>query len=134
MANRSGLEGQTLSGGSSKRIHARAAGGMIMPPKGSTQRGVPSGRFFGDFLIGEKVTRVQGGAPASGGAGAPSSAKSGARDGAPAHRGVQRGPRPLAEKLLPRATPVAQKQKEAGKESLSRLPVTRIFPYLMEFS
>ena len=24
-------------------------------------------RFFGDFLIGEKVTRVQGGAPASGG-------------------------------------------------------------------
>ena len=44
----------------------RAAGGMIMPPKGSTQRGYPSGRFFGDFLIGEKVTRVQGGAPASG--------------------------------------------------------------------
>ena len=42
----------------------RAAGGMIMPPKGSTQRGYPSGRFFGDFLIGEKVTRVQGGAPA----------------------------------------------------------------------
>ena len=44
----------------------RAAGGMIMPPKGSTQRGYPSGRFFGDFLIGEKVTRVQGGAPAHG--------------------------------------------------------------------
>ncbi len=43
-----------------------AAGGMIMPPKGSTQRGDPSGRFFGDFLIGEKVTRVQGGAPAGG--------------------------------------------------------------------
>ena len=34
------------------------------PPRGSTQRGTPSGRFFGDFLIGEKVTRVQGGAPA----------------------------------------------------------------------
>ena len=29
-------------------------------------RGVPRGRFFGDFLIGEKVTRMQGGAPASG--------------------------------------------------------------------
>ena len=34
--------------------------GMIMPPKGSTQRGTPSGRFFGDFLIGEKVTRGGG--------------------------------------------------------------------------
>src|SRR5699024_5330375 len=44
----------------------RAGGGMIMPPKGSTQRGYPSGRFFGDFLIEEKVTRVQGGAPAHG--------------------------------------------------------------------
>ena len=31
-----------------------------MPPKGSTQRGVPSGRFFGDFLIGEKVTQGGG--------------------------------------------------------------------------
>ena len=74
-----------------------------MPPKGSTQRGYPSGRFFGDFLIGEKVTLgaehgfamlsrsacigegrgyqlrinspgVQGGAPASVDAGATSSA------------------------------------------------------------
>ena len=36
------------------------------PPRGSTPRGTPSGRFFGDFLIGEKVTRVQGGAPAGG--------------------------------------------------------------------
>ena len=50
---------ESPSGGS-----GNAAGGMIMPPKGSTQRGDPSGRFFGDFLIGEKVTRVQGGAPA----------------------------------------------------------------------
>ena len=41
-----------------------AAGGAKRPPQGSTQRGNPSGRFFGDFLIGEKVTRVQGGAPA----------------------------------------------------------------------
>ena len=30
------------------------------PPKGSTQRGTPSGRFFGDFLIWEKVTRGGG--------------------------------------------------------------------------
>ena len=38
--------------------NACVAGGMIMPPKGSTPEGVaPSGRFFGDFLIGEKVTR-----------------------------------------------------------------------------
>ena len=51
-----------------------------MPPKGSTQRGDPSGRFFGDFLIGEKVTRVQGGAPAS--------------------RGVQRGQHPSHFALL----------------------------------
>ena len=65
---------ESPSGGSSKRIHARAAGGMIMPPKGSTQRGGPSGRFFGDFLIGEKVTRGMGRS---------------------AHtRGVQRGQRP----------------------------------------
>ena len=35
-------------------------------PQGEYPEGVsPSGRFFGDFLIGEKVTRVQGGAPAS---------------------------------------------------------------------
>ena len=60
VANRSFSVVETLSGGSSKRIHARAAGGMIMPPKGSTQRGGPSGRFFGDFLIGEKVTRGTG--------------------------------------------------------------------------
>ncbi len=60
VANRSFSVVETLSGGSSKRIHARAAGGMIMPPKGSTQRGLPSGRFFGDFLIGEKVTQGPG--------------------------------------------------------------------------
>ena len=60
VANRSFSVVETLSGGSSKRIHARAAGGMIMPPKGSTQRGGPSGRFFGDFLIGEKDTRGMG--------------------------------------------------------------------------
>ena len=35
-------------------------------PQGEYPEGMaPSGRFFGDFLIGEKVTRVQGGAPAS---------------------------------------------------------------------
>jgi len=47
-----------LSGGSSKRIHARAAGGMIIAPQGEYPEGgvSPSGRFFGDFLIGEKVT------------------------------------------------------------------------------
>ena len=45
-----------LSGGNG----ACAVGGMIMPPKGSPQRGAPSGRFFGDFLIGEKVTRGMG--------------------------------------------------------------------------
>ena len=51
----------TFSGGSG----ARAAGGMIIAPQGEYPEGVsPSGRFFGDFLIGEKVTRVQGGAPA----------------------------------------------------------------------
>ena len=39
-----------FSGGS-----GNAAGGMIMPPKGSPRRGCPpSGRFFGDFLIGEE--------------------------------------------------------------------------------
>ena len=36
-------------------------------PHGEYLEGAPpSGRFFGDFLIGEKVTRVQGGAPAGG--------------------------------------------------------------------
>ena len=65
--------GRVLLGGATHRV----AGGMIMPPKGSTQRGAPSGRFFADFLIGEKVTRVPSmakpcsrGAPASGVAGA----------------------------------------------------------------
>ena len=38
--------------------------------RGSTQRGTPSGRFFGDFLIGEKVTRGGGAErPLSGGRG-----------------------------------------------------------------
>ena len=33
-----------------------AAGGMIMPPQGEYPEGMaPSGRFFGDFLIGERV-------------------------------------------------------------------------------
>ena len=62
VANRSGSEAETLSRGC-----GTAAGGAKRPPQGSTQRGYPSGRFFGDFLIGEKVTRVQGGAPAGGG-------------------------------------------------------------------
>ena len=35
-------------------------GERSVPLRGSTQRGVPSGRFFGDFLIGEKVTRGAG--------------------------------------------------------------------------
>ena len=30
------------------------------PPKGEYPEGAPSGRFFGDFLIGEKVTRGLG--------------------------------------------------------------------------
>ena len=62
---------ESPSGGSSKRIHARAAGGMIMPPKGSTQRGGPPGRFFGDFLIGEKVTRGMGRSAHTRGCGGP---------------------------------------------------------------
>ena len=41
--------------------------GSEASPLGEYPEGVsPSGRFFGDFLIGEKVTRVQGGAPAGG--------------------------------------------------------------------
>ena len=35
-------------------------GERSVPLRGSTQRGLPSGRFFGDFLIGEKVTRGAG--------------------------------------------------------------------------
>ena len=45
---------------------AGTAGGAKRPPRGVPRGAFPSGRFFGDFLIGEKVTRVQGGAPASG--------------------------------------------------------------------
>ncbi len=55
---------------------ARAEGGGIqrgcsVPPWAGASRGpggVP-GEIFGDFLLDEKVTRVQGGAPASGEAG-----------------------------------------------------------------
>ena len=47
VANRSGLVAQTLSGGSSKRIHARAAGGMIMPPSGGP--GAQPRHAFGSF-------------------------------------------------------------------------------------
>ena len=35
-------------------------GERSVPLRGSTQRGLPSGRFFGDFLIGEKVTQGSG--------------------------------------------------------------------------
>ena len=58
-------------------------------PKGEYPEGVPpSGRFFGDFLIGEKVTRVQGGAPASGRRGCqPRINSRGRRGGAPSDGG-----------------------------------------------
>ena len=46
------------------------------PPRGVPRGGHPSGRFFGDFLIGEKVTRV------------PSMARP-CSSGAPAYRGLQ---------------------------------------------
>ena len=41
----------------------REKGGDFAP---AGSKGRSPWRFFGDFLIGEKVTRVQGGAPASG--------------------------------------------------------------------
>ena len=41
----------------------REKGGVHAP---GDSKGHSPWRFFGDFLIGEKVTRVQGGAPASG--------------------------------------------------------------------
>ena len=41
----------------------REKGGDFAP---GDSKGHSPWRFFGDFLIGEKVTRVQGGAPASG--------------------------------------------------------------------
>ena len=54
-------------------------------PQGEYPEGVsPSGRFFGDFLIGEKVTRVQGGAPAGGCRDYRPVKAPGARGGAPA--------------------------------------------------
>ena len=103
-------------------------GERSVPLRGSTQRGLPSGRFFGDFLIGEKVTRgagrsarswgvqrgaaprigqqrPQGGAPASGVAGAasrdcrPARALRGGRE---KKRGVQ-GTHPLPPLALRRA-------------------------------
>ena len=91
----------------------RAAGGMIMPPKGSTQRGYPSGRFFGDFLIGEKVTKGadHGKAMISRSAckwvlGLPSRKSPGARGGAPAYRGTRRG-NPSKKKATRRSPPPA---------------------------
>ena len=68
-----------------------AAGGAKRPPRGVPRGAFPSGRFFGDFLIGEKVTRVQGGAPASGEAGATSPAQ------------TPRALRPLYKKRIPDA-------------------------------
>ena len=60
-ANRSFVVSETLSGGE-QRLRCW---GDDNAPKGEYPEGVPpSGRFFGDFLIGEKVTRVQGVAPA----------------------------------------------------------------------
>ena len=96
VANRSFSVVETLSGGSSKRIHARAAGGMIMPPKGSTQRGAPLGDSFGDFLIGEKVTRGTGlEAPPRGGVQRTGRSPSSHRwsQGLPAPQKPLRGPR-----------------------------------------
>ena len=48
VANRSIFVSETLSGGSGNAAQRRAAGGMIMPPKGSTQRGGPP---LGDSLV-----------------------------------------------------------------------------------
>ena len=45
-------------------------GERSVPLRGSTQRGLPSGRFFGDFLIEEKVTRGLGWSAQKVGAGA----------------------------------------------------------------
>ena len=59
------LYGRVLLGGTATTLCGVAVEGMIIAPQGEYPEGVsPSGRFFGDFLIGEKVTRVQGGAPA----------------------------------------------------------------------
>ena len=66
VANRSFSVVETLSGGSSKRIHARAAGGMIMPPKGSTQRGAPLGDSLVTFSSGRKSPGARGWKPRQG--------------------------------------------------------------------
>ena len=59
-------------------------------PSGEYPEGVsPSGRFFGDFLIGEKVTRGVGRSAQKVGAGATGPAQTpGAQGGAPAYRGT----------------------------------------------
>ena len=51
----------------------REKGGDFAP---GDSKGHSPWRFFGDFLIGEKVTRVQGGAPALEEQGPPAPAKS----------------------------------------------------------
>ena len=58
----------------------REKGGDFAP---GDSKGHSPWRFFGDFLIGEKVTRVQGGAPALVGAGTMSLQKSLAPQGPP---------------------------------------------------
>ena len=103
-----------------------AAGGAKRPPQGSTQRGNPSGRFFGDFLIGEKVTRGAGRSARIGGCrdcrpakapGAPSMARPcsrgapalGSAEGAQPPRIVKQEPRGGAPASVGAGTAVPQK-------------------------
>ena len=146
VANRSFVVAESSPARAGAQRSEREKGGDYAP---GDSKGRSPWRAFGDFPRDGKVTRVPSmalpcsrGAPASGGAGASSSAKSGARGERPLSEGVGAmlplgGAGAKSDDLLPRgALPLAkkQKQREAGKESLSRLPVPRIFPYLMEFS
>ena len=76
---------------------AGTAGGAKRPPRGVPRGDIPSGRFFGDFLIGEKVTR-------GGGAERPHTGRSAEEGVSPPRIGVRRGQRQAAANKKSEAT------------------------------
>ena len=82
---------------------AGTAGGAKRPPRGVPRGDIPSGRFFGDFLIGEKVTR--GGGAERRGWGV-----------APPRIGRSRGPRPC--KISPGAEAPPFYKNPASKQNI----------------
>ena len=83
---------------------AGTAGGAKRPPRGVPRGDIPSGRFFGDFLIGEKVTR-------GGGAERPHTGGAQRMGRSPSSHREEQGPTSLQNFPGGRSAPLLQKSR-----------------------